>query len=260
VKLVWRYLAATFCLTFFFQFLLVILLTTTTMRAGGGLYWTLLVLGGSAPTIVAVYLVVRHDREADKKNFFKSLIAFRRNPFWFVFALAFPLAVGGLYRLVEDDARGFIDLSASDLLMFIPALFVGILLGGLEEVGWRGLLFRELQFQGPLVVVALLIGGIWGLWHIPLFFIEGMAHVDYAFLPYFLGALMYGVFLTYILVRTQSIGMAVLSHAAINAAAAIGLSVDYRNDLFTYLYLGLFILIGCFLLMQYEKEAAPGKM
>ncbi len=257
VKLFWRFLIATFSITFFFQFLLVVLLTTTGMRAGGGLYWTLLVLGGSAPTVVAVYLVLRHDREGERKNFFKSLVAFRKNPGWFVFALFFPLAIGGLYRLVEDDAQGLFDLSASDILMFIPALFMGILLGGLEEVGWRGLLFRELQHQGPLVVVALLIGGIWGLWHLPLFFIEGMAHVDYAFLPYFLGALMYGVFLTYILVRTKSIGMAVLSHAAINAASAIGMSVAFQNDLFTYLYLALFILIGSFLLIQYEKEASP---
>ena len=256
VKLFWRYLAATFLVTFFFQFLLVILLATTALRAGGGLYWTLLVLGGSAPTVVAVYLVLRHDRQTEKRNFFKSIVAFRKNPGWFVFALFFPLAIGGLYRLMEDDAQGLFDLSASDLLMFIPALFLGILLGGLEEVGWRGLLFRELQYQGPLVVVALLTGGIWGLWHIPLFFIEGTAHGDYAFLPYFLGALMYGVFLTYILVRTRSIGMAILSHAAINAAASIGLSIVFRHDLFTYLYLALFILIGCFLLLQYEKEAS----
>lgn len=48
-------------------------------------------------------------------------------------------------------------------LMLIPIIFG-------EEFGWRGYLFPQLMQRFGFLSSALLVGLIWGLWHLPLFF------------------------------------------------------------------------------------------
>jgi membrane protease YdiL (CAAX protease family) len=47
------------------------------------------------------------------------------------------------------------------------ALFSG---GGMEEIGWRGFALPRLQKLYSPLVASLLIGVVWALWHIPLYF------------------------------------------------------------------------------------------
>ena len=52
--------------------------------------------------------------------------------------------------------------------IFVYVLFLGGALG--EEPGWRGLRSPRLQsVHGPLLGT-LILGALWGLWHLPLFF------------------------------------------------------------------------------------------
>jgi membrane protease YdiL (CAAX protease family) len=54
---------------------------------------------------------------------------------------------------------------------FVRVLFLGGPLG--EELGWRGFLLPRLQAQRTAFVASLMVGLIWGLWHIPLYFVPG---------------------------------------------------------------------------------------
>ena len=56
-----------------------------------------------------------------------------------------------------------------------PAAFllVGLVAGGIEEPAWRGYAPDGLQQRLPVVVASLVIGVVWTLWHLPLFFLEG---------------------------------------------------------------------------------------
>lgn len=47
-----------------------------------------------------------------------------------------------------------------------------------EELGWRGYLLGEIQRRRSLVASALIVGIIWGLWHLPLWLVSGYAGVD----------------------------------------------------------------------------------
>jgi membrane protease YdiL (CAAX protease family) len=53
-------------------------------------------------------------------------------------------------------------------LMFVKMFTVAILTGGNEEHGWRGVLQPLLQRSMSPLLVALIIGVIWELWHLPL--------------------------------------------------------------------------------------------
>jgi uncharacterized protein len=56
----------------------------------------------------------------------------------------------------------------------ISFLLVGFIFGALEEPGWRGHAQEGLQRRVPAGAASLIIGVVWAVWHVPLFFIEGI--------------------------------------------------------------------------------------
>ena len=128
-------------------------------------------------------------------------------------------------------------------LFFIIALFQGILAGATvnlpfmfgEEFGWRGLMLRETQSLGFLKS-NILIGVIWGLWHLPIIL---MGH-NYPNHPYF-GIIMMCFFTTalapifaYIRLKTKSILGPCFLHGMINATGALfALYIANANELWS---------------------------
>ncbi len=43
-----------------------------------------------------------------------------------------------------------------------------------EELGWRGYILDRLQARWNALVSSLILGAVWALWHLPLFYIIGM--------------------------------------------------------------------------------------
>ena len=58
-------------------------------------------------------------------------------------------------------------------LFFIQLIFFG---GGHEELGWRGILQPLLDKKYTYWQSNLIVGSIWGIWHLPLWFIVGESH------------------------------------------------------------------------------------
>ena len=62
-------------------------------------------------------------------------------------------------------------------LMIVPFALRGFLHGPFpEELGWRGYVLDRLQARWNALVSSLILGAIWALWHLPLFFIKDMYH------------------------------------------------------------------------------------
>jgi membrane protease YdiL (CAAX protease family) len=64
--------------------------------------------------------------------------------------------------------------------MTLPAALIYLVYGtGLflltEEAGWRGLLLPRMQYRWSPLTAALVLGVIWGLWHLPLLSVPGAA-------------------------------------------------------------------------------------
>ena len=58
--------------------------------------------------------------------------------------------------------------------MIVPIGLIIWLLGALpEEYGWRGYALDRLQAHSNPLVAGLLLGALWGIWHLPLHFIAG---------------------------------------------------------------------------------------
>jgi len=102
-----------------------------------------------------------------------------------------------------------------------------------EEFGWRGYALPRLQSKyGPLIA-SLVIGTIWGIWHLPTFFApQGVvgamaAAVGMIFiLPYTLGTIANSIFMTWVYNKSKASALiaGIVWHAAINFWAPVILS------------------------------------
>ena len=64
--------------------------------------------------------------------------------------------------------------AANFLLVFLPGGPLG------EEFGWRGCARSSLQERFDWPVASLGLGMVWGVWHLPLFFIAGASQALHA--------------------------------------------------------------------------------
>ena len=110
----------------------------------------------------------------------------------------------------------------------IPVFIIITLQAGLgEEVGWRGFVTPKLQTKYNGLTACLIVGVLWSIWHISLYFIpEGLQNnmmMGIGFIPTFLG---YTVFLiassivyTWSYNKTGSLLMPILLHGSLNVSA-----------------------------------------
>lgn len=56
-----------------------------------------------------------------------------------------------------------------------------------EEIGWRGFALPRLQKRYTALLATLIVGILWGMWHLPLFFWANNPMAEYPFLPWLIG-------------------------------------------------------------------------
>lgn len=104
-----------------------------------------------------------------------------------------------------------------------------VLLGGLvanliEQLAWRAWLQRGLQRKLTPVAANAVVGVVWALWHLPLFFIDGTAQHDagLSFLTYLPLLLVLSIFLGEIYNASDgSVLPVVVGHTAFNASISV---------------------------------------
>ena len=77
-----------------------------------------------------------------------------------------------------------------------PAMMISLFIGPIEEFGWRGLAQPLLQRKFAPFWAGLILGCIWGVWHIPAFLLSGTPQSAWSFGPYFIGVVALAIILT----------------------------------------------------------------
>lgn len=113
--------------------------------------------------------------------------------------------------------------SFSRLAFVLPFFLTDVISNG-EEIGWRGYVLPRFQARYSALAAALIVGVIWGLWHVPKF----LNHWDTAFFAVFmLDCAAKSVLLTWLYNSTRgSLLLVVLAHAAWNTAGIFLPSAD----------------------------------
>lgn len=155
-----------------------------------------------APAISAIVLVLYRAGFRGLQRFLGRLMLWRAPMVWVFFCLlAIPaiyavgsvLKGGGLFAPIPPEGAGAL----------LSTLFMMLFLGPVEEFGWRGVAQPVLQRHFAPVIAGAIIGAIWGLWHLPVFFLSGMAFSNWSFLPFFIGNITLAVLVTPLFNRTN---------------------------------------------------------
>jgi len=152
-------------------------------------------------------------------------------------------------------------------LNFALSLFIQSLLGSIftigEEFGWRGYLQEKLLKKYGLNVGLILLGVTWGYWHLPIG-LMGWNFPDHPVLGALvltpLSTIFIGIFLGWLYLRSRSIWMPTLSHAAWNLCSTPLLNelILQRDDI--YLQFMLLVVWGilaglCLISLNWKKSA-----
>ena len=104
------------------------------------------------------------------------------------------------------------------IFVMIPVMLLG---GGLEEAGWRYILQPELEKKYKFIISTLIVSTIWWLWHLPLFYIQGVGQYGQNYLAFGISILGETFALASIRKNTNSVWLCVLSHCIVNSLFGI---------------------------------------
>jgi membrane protease YdiL (CAAX protease family) len=180
-----------------------------------------LLLGICGPLVSAVWATVRRGGWAAARGLLARVLDVRIGTLWWLVILIVPLvlpalAVWGYGMLtggvVESEVLG------RPWVVLPTILFMMLLGGGQEEFGWRGYALDILQARWGALVASLVLGLIWGVWHLPLFFVEGTGQYYMPMWAFVLASPALSVLTTWIYNSTgKRLFAAWLFHGTINA-------------------------------------------
>lgn len=222
----------------------------------------LFIAGSFGPGIAAI-AVVRYTAGQDGLHrWFRRSLQWRVGWRWLALSFFLPLVVMGLAAFMHIALGGTIAESPASghVLLAIVNFGLVLLLGGPlgEEFGWRGYALPVLQERYSWRVASLILGMVWGAWHLPLFY---MTDAVQSYIPvglFMASTVALSVLLAWLFNRTGGSVLPVLVlHTAVNAWAwviPIMVMPDGSNLRPYGLSVGLLVLIALGLLCDKEPN------
>jgi uncharacterized protein len=147
------------------------------------------------PGIAAFVVVLHRAGFSGLKRFLSRLLLWRTSLTWYaflIFGIPFLFFCGSALK-GNLFAEPFPFSSISALL---AALAFTAIKGPVEEFGWKGLALPLLQRRFSPVWAGLILGVIWGFWHMPAFLLSGTPQSAWSFTPFFAGSIAMSVIMT----------------------------------------------------------------
>jgi membrane protease YdiL (CAAX protease family) len=221
----------------------------------------LFLAGGAGPPVLALILTHIREEPRTRKDFWVRIVDPRRigwrwaiptllaHPAIVALAFLLDVALGGAVPHPAPEAQH--PLALSQLAFFV--FWFGPLP---EEIGWRGFALDRLQLRMRALRASLVLGAVWALWHVPLFFVPGTFQHDLGiasvrFWLFLASILPLSVLITWVYNSTRrSTLAAVLFHFSGNLCGEI----FAKSDRVAALELGLLVLAAVVLTIVFGSD------
>lgn len=262
-----------FGLTFLWTWLAYLAIILNRLDPYKGMGMALLILGGCSPTFVGLGMAMATGSRPQRLEYLKRIWQAKRiSRFWWAFLiLLFPLIIAA--SIAMDLALGgalpqMANLKAviANPVVFFPLVLLSFMSGPFsEELGWRGFALDPLLERFGFTNASILLGIVWGVWHLPLYFMPQTWHgqMGFRFEGFWLFILMsigLSNLMSLVHLRTgRSILSAMLMHLGSNFTAQLVAQASPRLELIRGL---MVFLIGagiCVYMARSARSQAHGR-
>jgi uncharacterized protein len=212
---------------------------------------TLKLLGLLGPMLGGIAFAYFTQSREYFREYLSRLVDLRRiSPTWWLVVFLFVPGILTVAVLIDIVCGGAVTLTLVEkrIMPFLTApLTILPFLGNVficgpfpEELGWRGYVLDRLQEKWNALVSSLILGPIWAVWHVPLFFMHGSRHQSEGVLsPWFwlflAGVVPTAVVFTWIFNNSRrSTLAAILFHFVANITYELA-NVNERTNVYAFL-------------------------
>ncbi len=253
--MLWRYLFFTFAIAWGIEFFVIAVYRFQLLRGNSAtvLHYMLIGFGAGMAPLYGAFIAQRKENGVTFKTFCKGI--------FYTANLSKTIALLLLFALIQLAACAIQeDYLGYPWYLFILFVLVMILGGGLEEVGWRGVLQLLLEERLPFFAAALIEGLLWSVWHLPLWLVPNASQGNMNFAAFALYCITFGLNLAVLYRLTKSVWAAVLLHAWGNTILGGMFSLTSLCNFpqaKTLLIYGIEIAVMALILFFFEKRDKP---
>jgi membrane protease YdiL (CAAX protease family) len=223
----------------------------------GPLGFVLGLLGTLVPSVLGLLFVALLRGRSGVRTLLGRLLKGRIGLRWYLAVLAVTMLVPlglAISVLLGGDTPVVNTTIFGVLFLFAFHIFPGSAMG--EELGWRGFVLPRMQARHSALTASLVIGILWGSWHLPLWLTGTETHPISLFAPFVVAVIASSVMCTWMYNSTGgSLLLIVFFHAAINLPITVLISpLGDRMAQPFLIYVALMIIVAVAVVMATGPE------
>jgi uncharacterized protein len=183
-----------------------------------------LFLGAFGPMVAAVAITAQEGGRAGLRSLLSRVVRWRVAPIWYGVALLGPIALQllamGPHVILGGQPPDILAMVGMLPTVLVTSVYMLIQVGIGEEIGWRGYALPKLQTGYSALASSLILGVIWTLWHLPVFFNPATSYSKTPFWVFLVFLLPVSILITWVFNGTGgSVLIIMLLHAMLNASS-----------------------------------------
>ena len=189
-----------------------------------------------------------------RKEFLKGLFAEKLSIKWILISIIIPSVIFAItvFVLSAIENKPIGKLIDQDYTTY-PLLFILQLLMGPtgEEPGWRGYFFTEVSAKKGVLKGSVITGLVWGLWHTPLWLMEGLSPLNLVIYAIsFIGAVVgISIIMGYIFGKHRNLIYCTIIHLLFNFLNALIIVDQNRMAIGVAIYAVLYLLAAVIMIL-----------